>query len=73
MVRSYVDQAVRNGDLDERTAMQIGNRIEGAMHLEDAGADPRAIQARLESAARMVPDDAEYLQRALEEFAETLG
>ena len=73
VVGANFDQAVRNGDLDERTAMQIGNRIEGAMHLEDVGANPRAIQARLESAARMVPDSADYLQRALEEFAATLG
>jgi hypothetical protein len=73
VVGANFDQAVRNGDIDERTAMQIGNRIEGAMHLEDAGANPRAIQARLESAARMVPDSAEDLQRALEEFAATLG
>ena len=73
VVGANFDQAVRNGDLDERTAMQIGNRIEGAMHLDDAGANSRAIQARLESAARMVPDSAEYLQRALEEFAATLG
>ena len=70
VVGANFDQAVRNGQLDERTAMQIGNRIEGAMHLEDVGANPRAIQARLESAARMVPDSAPYLQRALEEFAD---
>ena len=71
VVGANFDQAVRNGLLDERTARQIGNRIAGAMHLEDVGANPRAIQARLESAAGMVPDSAEALQIALEEFAAT--
>ena len=56
-----------HGDVRSATASR------GAMHLEDVGANPRAIQARLEQAARMVPDSADYLQRALEEFAATLG
>ncbi len=73
VVGANFDQAVRNGQLDARTARQIGNRIESAMHLEDVGANSRAIQARLEQAARMVPDSAPLLQQALEEFAATLG
>ncbi len=51
--------------------MQIGNRIEGAMQLEDAGADPRAIQARVEQLARMVPDSAPLLQDAIQDLLDT--
>ena len=73
VVGANFDQAVRNGQLDARTARQIGNRIESAMHLEDAGANARAIQLRLEQVLSMVPDRAEKLQDALEEFIPTIG
>ena len=73
VVGANFDQAVRNGDLDERTAMQIGNRIEGAMHLEDVGANPRAIQARLESSHAWCPTVPSMLQRAHPGPAATLG
>ena len=73
VVGSYFDQAVRAGQIDERTAMQIRNRIEGAMHLEDVGANPRSIQARVEQIARMVPASATALQQALQDLLDTFG
>ena len=75
VVGAYFDQAVRNGLLDDRTARQVGNRLDGARHLYDVGANDRAIQVRLEQAAGMLPDDddATALRDAILELAATFG